>query len=264
MTYRLRERHSTLAVWSLRLAALSVPVLVIAAIGHRQNRIDATATYGAMAVGFGLAFLALLAAIGAFEAIWRDGRKGIRPALGGFVLALAVLSIAAIGAWKVVAYPQLTDISTNPDDPPAFVAALAARGPDARPLAPLTDDEIAEQREAYPDVVSRHFAVDPARVFDDAHNLVVARGWEILGEKRPEEAQDIGTIEAVAITPIFGFRQDVAIRVAPDGEGALVDMRSAARNGAHDLGADAERIRAFFADLDTSLQGIGDEPVQGE
>jgi hypothetical protein len=38
-------------------------------------------------------------------------------------------------------------------------------------------------------------------------------------------------------------------------------MRSAARNGAHDLGADAERIRAFFKDLDAGLQGIGGADV---
>ncbi|MEQ8695346.1 MAG: DUF1499 domain-containing protein [Bauldia litoralis] len=36
-------------------------------------------------------------------------------------------------------------------------------------------------------------------------------------------------------------------------------MRSAARNGAHDLGANAERIRDFFRDLDASLQGISEE-----
>ena len=34
---------------------------------------------------------------------------------------------------------------------------------------------------------------------------------------------------------------------------------SAARNGAHDLGTDAERIRAFFGDLDTSLQGASED-----
>ncbi|MBN9011317.1 MAG: DUF1499 domain-containing protein [Rhizobiales bacterium] len=36
-------------------------------------------------------------------------------------------------------------------------------------------------------------------------------------------------------------------------------MRSAARNGAHDLGADAARIRDFFGDLDDSLQGISEQ-----
>ena len=57
-------------------------------------------------------------------------------------------------------------------------------------------------------------------------------------------------------TLLFGFRQDIVIRIVPDGEGALVDMRSSARNGAHDLGANAERIRTFFTELDASLQGI--------
>jgi hypothetical protein len=33
-------------------------------------------------------------------------------------------------------------------------------------------------------------------------------------------------------------------------------MRSAARHAAHDLGADAERVRRFFIDLDAALQGI--------
>jgi hypothetical protein len=35
-------------------------------------------------------------------------------------------------------------------------------------------------------------------------------------------------------------------------------MRSAARNGAHDLGADADRIRDFFTDLDTALEGVSE------
>ncbi len=35
-----------------------------------------------------------------------------------------------------------------------------------------------------------------------------------------------------------------------------VDMRSAARNAAHDLGSDADRVRRFFGDLDTALEGV--------
>ena len=74
MTSKLRERHSRLAVWSVRLALLSLPILIIAAVGHRTGRLDAVPTYGAMALGFGLALLAVIAALIAFEAIWRDGR----------------------------------------------------------------------------------------------------------------------------------------------------------------------------------------------
>jgi hypothetical protein len=96
-------------------------------------------------------------------------------------------------------------------------------------------------------------------VFDDALAVVVDRDWRILDSHRPDEKDSSGRIEAVARTMIFAFSQDVVIRVQPDGDGSLVDMRSAARNGAHDLGADAERIRAFFGDLDTSLQGADED-----
>ena len=78
----------------------------------------------------------------------------------------------------------------------------------------------------------------------------------MLIAREPSETDETAHIEAVATTLVFGFRQDVAIRIVPDGDGALVDMRSAARNAAHDLGADAERIRDFFRDLDAALQGV--------
>ena len=81
MSYRTRERRSRLAVWSIRLAILALPVLIIAAVGHRTEMLDAVSTYGAMAVGFAIAALAVIAAIAALEGIWRDGRKGAGIAL---------------------------------------------------------------------------------------------------------------------------------------------------------------------------------------
>ena len=255
----LRERRSSLAAWSARFSIVAVPILIIAAVGHRSGLMDATSTYAVMALGFTLAALGIIASIAAFEGIWRDGRKGLGSALRGLLLGIAVLSLPLVGAWKVINYPQLTDISTDPDDPPAFSLALADRGPDSRPLTDMSEEDVDLLREAYPDIVPRHYPVGTARVYDDANAIVARNGWSVLGAHRPEEGDENGRIEAVAMTPIFGFRQDVVIRIVPDGEGALVDMRSAARNGDHDLGADAERIRAFFAELDASLQGINEE-----
>jgi len=259
MSARLRERYSWLAVWSSRLSIVSIPVLVIVAIGHRSQAMTATEAYAVMALGFSLAGLGVLAAVGALERIWRDGRRGLGPALRGLFVGLVVLTLPLAGAWKLVNHPRLTDISTDLDNPPAFILALADRPADARPLADPTDDDIETQRDAYPDIVSRHYPVGTVRVFDDAKAIVDQRGWRLLGAHRPEDQDATGRIEAVATTLLFGFRQDVVIRILPDGEGALVDMRSAARYGAHDLGADAERIRTFFVDLDASLQGINDE-----
>jgi uncharacterized protein (DUF1499 family) len=60
-----------------------------------------------------------------------------------------------------------------------------------------------------------------------------------------------GTIEAVATTRLFGFQDDIAIRVRPDGAGASrVDVRSKSRDGQGDLGANAARIRAYVSTLE--------------
>ena len=256
MTSRLGERRSRLAAVSARLAALSVPVLIIAAIGHRANMLEATPTYAVMALGFSLAALAAITALAAFSGIWRDGRKGAGAATRGLLIALLVLVLPAIGAWKVVTLPRLIDISTDPRDPPQFEKAQLDRARDEQPITNPDEDAIAAQEDAYPDIAPRHYPVSTARVYDEAKTIVDDRHWRILVTHAPSETDESAHIEAVATTPIFGFRQDVAIRIVPDGDGALVDMRSAARNAAHDLGADAERIRAFFHDLDSALQGV--------
>jgi hypothetical protein len=256
MPVRLRERRSLLAVWAQRFSLLAVPVLIIAAFGHRAGMMEATPTYATMALGFSLAALGVIAAIAAFEGIWRDGRKGIGPALRGLLLGLLLLVVPVVGAWRLVTHPRLTDISTDLDDPPEFLLALSNRPSDAAPLDPPDEDEADLQLVGYPDIVPRHYPVGTARVFEDALAIAEKSGWTMLGSQKPEEPENVGRIEAFDTTILFGFRQDIVIRIVPDGEGALVDMRSAARNGAHDLGANAERIRTFFAELDASLQGI--------
>ena len=56
-----------------------------------------------------------------------------------------------------------------------------------------------------------------------------------------------GRIEAVVTTRWFGFKDDVAIRVAPAGAGSRIDMRSKSRVGRSDVGTNARRIEEFLA-----------------
>jgi uncharacterized protein (DUF1499 family) len=75
-----------------------------------------------------------------------------------------------------------------------------------------------------------------------AADVARALGWRI-SEDDPES----GRIEAVATTRVFGFEDDVVIRVRARGSAARVDLRSRSRFGQGDLGANAARIRAFGA-----------------
>jgi hypothetical protein len=256
MSARLREGRTRLAGWSAYFAALSLPVLIIAVVGHRADLIDATATYGIIALGFSLAALAVVAAIAAFVTIWREGRKGTGSAVRGFIVGLLVLVMPAVGAWQVMTDPRLTDISTDLANPPRYVAAVRDRGPADAEIVEPGPPEAALQTEAYPDIVPRHYPVSTAKAYLEAKAIIDRRGWRILAAREPSDQNATGSIEAVAQTLIFAFRQDVIVRIAPDGDGARVDMRSAARNAAHDLGSDAARVRRFFADLDAALAGI--------
>ena len=76
------------------------------------------------------------------------------------------------------------------------------------------------------------------------------RKWYIGDTRAPTVTRRDGVIEAVARTPIMGFRDDVVIRITPLGQGTRVDMRSASRFGDHDLGSNASRIRSMLEDID--------------
>ncbi len=66
----------------------------------------------------------------------------------------------------------------------------------------------------------------------------------------------------MARTPIMGFREDVSIRVVPNGEDSRVDIRSASRYFESDLGSNASRISRFIDDLNTAAEADNLKPVR--
>lgn len=74
----------------------------------------------------------------------------------------------------------------------------------------------------------------------------------------PDEAAPVGdaSIQGVHRTLIFGFRQDVVIRLKEEAETTLVDVRVATRYGTHDLGSGAKLIDDYLRALDAELLGI--------
>ncbi len=123
-----------------------------------------------------------------------------------------------------------------PDDGRAELAAL---DPESRWKA--------LHREAYGELRSLRLPSSVAEATQKAEALARSRGWEVARVDR-----QAGVVEATATTLFFRFKDDVAVRVRPDPErpgGSIVDMRSISRVGGSDVGVNAERIRAFLADL---------------
>ena len=173
-----------------------------------------------------------------------SGKPGVLSALFGVGLGLAAAYVPL--SWRLAAQtlPPINDVSTDMRDPPRLVALVPMRG-DATTAAEYAGDRVARlQKTGYPDLGPVMLPVAPAEALTRAEQAARALGWNVVAV----EPRD-GRIEAVAVTPWFGFHDDIVIRVKPAPAGSRVDIRSKSRHGLSDLGANARRIRAFVARL---------------
>jgi uncharacterized protein (DUF1499 family) len=137
--------------------------------------------------------------------------------------------------------PPIHDITTDTEDPPRFVAIAPLRENASNPVAYDTE-QTDEQREAYPDIRT---LVMPKRIdeaFAIAMDAVKAEGLKLV-EINPGE----GRIEATETVPLFGFKDDVVIRMRnAHNVATVIDIRSKSRVGRSDLGFNARRIRSLL------------------
>jgi uncharacterized protein (DUF1499 family) len=306
------ERRSRAAGWARLAGGLTLPVLALSVAGARIGVVPQIALQPVVIAGFVLGFVALGLALYSLADIWVTGAEGARTAFAGIVYASPVLVTLGLVAAAAIAYPRLTDVSTDLEDPPRFFAPRAAH--------PAPDPaRSAVQRTSYPTIVSRLYPLSLGAVYVAARDVIVEKGWTVTRDVPPPILPDApvegaagqavaeddaltaplapksvvthsqsematetvtsaappvdgqvtvgppvgafvlaptdqATIEAQATTLVFGFLDDVVVRLRGTPDGTQVDMRSASRVGAHDLGENARRIRSFFVDLDARLQ----------
>lgn len=201
--------------------------------------------YGLLAVKFGLLLLSVAVVINSLLGLFCLLKLSKPAHRGLYTLSLLstvpALTLLAMGVNSLLNHPVIHQVSTDRQNPPAFVAALEQRGESSNPLA-YTSDNASTQQLAYPDLESIHSGLTPAQAFQRAMDTARTMGWEIYAAERPE-----GRIEAVDTTFWFGFKDDIAIRIQalPEG-GSLVDLRSISRIGGGDAGTNARRIRRFI------------------
>jgi uncharacterized protein (DUF1499 family) len=250
---------SKTAVWAARIAFFALAVAALSIIIVRSQLLEivpALATFGAALV---LAGIAILVTFAAFVVIWRQGYAGLGRALLALLISIALLAYPAYLGARALRLPAIADISTDTSNPPRFDTLARQRPRDriAYPGAPTA----ALQRAGYPDIAPLDLEVPSRMAYEAALALVTKRKWAISESRAPTLARRDGLIEATARSPIMGFRDDVVIRITPIGQGTRVDVRSASRFGAHDLGANASRIRSLLEDLDDVVTSVP-EPRQ--
>ena len=206
-----------------------------------------------------------------------------------FMLALAALLVAGLSLGRLMAtganakrLPPLHDIQTDwarpimPSDALVSVRAVS-EAENAIEAAPVIEDRAkgnwpgmegklvsAEQEKAefdpdhqkkesaapYPQIDTLVLpSVSPDVAYQAALAVVTDRGWDIVTDDPVA-----GRIEATETSFWFEFKDDVMIRVLPEGEaGARIDIRSTSRVGLSDLGANAKRVSNLLDDIEMAL-----------
>ncbi len=203
----------------------------------RPDAVIAFAAICAMAaVGFGI-----LASLAARRG---SGKPGTLSALFGVGLGIAAAFMPLSWLLKAQSVPAIHDIATDTANPPAFNALRSLRGDAHNPPEYPGERAARLQAEFYPEIQPVVLRLPPAEVFARVERRAREAGWRIVAAETAE-----GRIEATAVTRWFGFKDDIVIRIAATTGGTRLDMRSKSRVGVSDLGANAERIRAFLAGL---------------
>jgi len=257
------EPVSGLASWARNLAVFSVVAVVVSILIVRFGFLEmkpALATFfGALAC----AGLSILISLAAFAAIWQNGSRGMSRILLALVIDVMVLAYPAYLGLQYRKLPPIHDITTDPIDPPRFDALARLRAGDGANTAVYAGLYSAEQqRQAYPDIEPVDLETPVLRAYQITLQLVNKRKWLVIDERPPQPPRQIGHIEAVARTPIMGFREDVSIRVAPDGEDSRVDIRSSSRYFEGDLGSNAARVAKLIDDLNTAVDSDNLKPAK--
>jgi uncharacterized protein (DUF1499 family) len=235
----MERRTSWLGRLGLGLAVMGAALLIASPIGYRMGWFGVPVAllqmvkYGMFIAGAG-AVLGLLACL---------GRGSKMAAITGVVIGAVFGGYPFWHAMRGQNLPPIHDITTDTVSPPPFVALA-----DARKAAPNGLDYKAEvaakQKEAYPDVVPFDSTLAPAELLAKCEAAARASGWDIAAVQPSE-----GRLEATATSRIYGFKDDIVLRVAARDSGSRLDVRSMSRVGRGDVGMNADRIRAFFERL---------------
>jgi len=258
------EPTSRLAIWARRMAGFAFLAAFLAVLIVRSGLLENRPALATFAGALATAVVALLLALSAFVVIWMEGLAGIGAAVTAMLVSLALLAYPAYLGIRAYRLPWIYDITTDPIDPPRYEALARLRVRDANPTTYAGLYAADQQRSAYPDVGPLGTNATAQAAYDAALAVVNKRRWRVVDARPPQAGRREGRIEAVARTPIMGFRDDVVIRVRAETDGARIDARSSSRYGAFDFGTNAARVRGLMNDIEDAIRAQRPErpPVQ--
>jgi hypothetical protein len=241
---RILIRTSKWAIWARRFGSLAVPLTVVPVLLHREQFIASADFAVVEAVAASVAALALLLAFSAYVRLWITGDQGWGKATWGLFFAVVCLVPFGYLGLQSTRYPLVNEVATNFAEPLPLSSTLRV----------VPTDMALQQLIAttFPNARTRTYPIDATQMFATIEDLVDARGWEVRTRREPPTALDSGQLNAISVS-LFGFRDEVAIRVSGTPSGSTVDLRSVPLADFHDFGENGKRVEEFMLALDERI-----------
>lgn len=228
-------------------AIIGLVCLPLGALGTKLGIWSFMGGFMLLAVGSVLAaavfFLGIIALVYSFSKKLQAERSSV---FVGVIISAIILGLMGSQYMTATSVPPIHNISTDTQNPPQFDKIAAIRGAQEN-VNPLEYDAgvLAEQqRAAYPQIQPLITSQSSEDVIRRAVSVLEGMGLEIVNTD-----SSAGIVEATDTTFWFGFKDDVVVRVKPEGSGSVVDVRSVSRVGQSDLGKNAARISEILAGL---------------
>lgn len=241
---RILIRTSKWAIWARRFGSLAVPLTVIPVLLHREQFMSSADFAVVESVAAGIAALALILGLSAYVRLWITGDQGWGKATWGLLFAIICLAPFGWLGLQATRYPLVNEVATNFRDPLPLSSAIRVV-PTGAAMQQLIDT-------TFPNARTRTYPIEATQMFATIEEMVDQRGWEVRTRREPPTALDSGQINAISVS-IFGFRDEVAIRVSGTPSGSTVDMRSVPLSGFHDFGENGRRVEEFLLALDQQV-----------
>ena len=261
--------RKSLPKWSLWVSLAVLAWFAIAVFGPKIGLIGWRTGLGFMIMQSGLILIGI-AAVFALVALLFAFLKTPRGPWWKAALALAIPAILFLGLLtmraQADAVPPIHDVSTDLRNPPTFSAQTMAIREElgANPIndygIPLGQLEMwAGSEDAdlkaknHADIIAEEYEnlqpiIIGGATDDQAFDAIVAAMGEI-GLQDVHRVEGSNTVEGVAETFAFGFKDDVVARV----EDGQIDLRSVSRVGVSDLGYNASRLEELAEAIEDRL-----------
>ncbi|MDX2260053.1 MAG: DUF1499 domain-containing protein [Hyphomicrobiaceae bacterium] len=254
-SYRARNARALTPRWSVKIAVISLALLVSAIVLHRLFSIPTPVALNLFKLSILGGILSIVLAAFSLARLWSRGGEGAGGTFTGLLLGIGLIGWPLAALPEQERLPAINDITTDTSTPPPFHQLASLRAPGANDPAYPGASFASLQEEAYPDLKPLFVNRSVGEAFEICSEAFRRLGYVRVAEEPPGTSYPAtGLIEAFDRTLVWGFYDDVVCRVAGNAQTAQVDLRSASRYGRHDFGRNAERLRATLREIVARLE----------